>query len=188
VNPCDVALAAERLAGAGVEIGTVIGFPHGVNCTAIKIAEGLQAIKDGATELAVVINVPRLMSGQGDYVKEELDAFVRAMKDTTPDICIKVIIETCFLTHDQKVEACEIVAASGADYIKTSTGTGPAGCRIGDIRLMKRVCGDRVKIKAAAQITSIEQGLAVIEEGASRIGENTAVAMLNDWDKQLWNS
>jgi deoxyribose-phosphate aldolase len=121
-----------------------------------------------------------------DYVKKELNNFVKAMREKSSSVVVKVIIETCFLDHDQKVEACKIVAESGADYIKTSTGTGTAGCRIGDIRLMKKVCGDKVKIKATAQITFFEQALAVIEEGATRIGENTAVEMLKDLDKQLW--
>ena len=102
-------------------------------------------------------------------------------------VVIKVIIETCFLDHKEKIKACEIVAESGADYIKTSTGTGPAGCRIGDIRLMRKVVNGRVKIKAAAQITNIEDALAVISEGAERIGENTAVKLLADFDDQLWD-
>jgi deoxyribose-phosphate aldolase len=186
VNPCDVKLAAEQLAGTGVNIGTVIGFPQGVNRTEIKIAEGHKAIEDGATDLDFVINIARMKSGQRDYVQKELNDFVKAMKEYDPKVVIKVIIETCFLDHDQKVEACKIVAESGADYIKTSTGTGPAGCRIGDIRLMRKICGDKVKIKAAAQITFVEQALAVIDAGATRIGENTAVEMLKDFDKQLW--
>ena len=186
VNPCYVKLAKEKLDGTAVAVGTVIGFPHGANRTETKIQEALLAIDDGADELDAVINISRLKSGDDAYVSDELGRLVSAVKERAPNVLVKVIIETCYLDHDEKVRACEIVASSGADYIKTSTGTGPAGCRIGDIRLMRNVCGDRVKIKAAAQIATIEQALAVIEEGATRIGENTAVELLADFDKQLW--
>jgi deoxyribose-phosphate aldolase len=185
VEPCYVSYTRQKLAGLA-QVGTVVGFPFGTNTTAIKIAEGLGCIQDGADCLDVVINYSRLKSGDAAYVENELKAFVVAMKARRQDIVIKVIIETCYLTHEEKVKACEIVRDSGADYIKTSTGTGSAGCRIGDIRLMRKICGDKVKIKAAAQITTIEDALAVIEEGASAIGENTAVKLLADWDKQLW--
>ena len=96
------------------------------------------------------------------------------------------IIETCFLTHDEKIEASKIVSDSGADYIKTSTGTGPRGANIGDIRLMRKVCGNKVKIKAAALFSGIEDVLAIIEEGASVIGDNSAVRWMEEWDDQLW--
>lgn len=186
VEPCYVAYTCQKLAGRA-KVGTVVGFPFGTNTSAVKIAEGLGCIEDGADCLDVVINYSRLKSGDPAYVEKELKAFMKAMKDRKPDIIVKVIIETCYLTHDEKVKACEIVRESGADFIKTSTGTGSAGCRIGDIRLMRKICGDKVKIKAAAQITNIEDALAVIEEGASAIGENTAVKLLADWDKQLWD-
>jgi deoxyribose-phosphate aldolase len=185
VEPCYVAYAKAKLAGIAL-VGTVVGFPFGTNTTSTKIAEGLGCIKDGADKLDVVMNYSKLKSGDSKYVENELRDFVRAMKSARPDITVKVIIECCYLTHDEKVKACEIVRDSGADYIKTSTGTGSGGCRIGDIRLMRKICGDKVKIKAAAQITNIEDALAVIEEGASAIGENTAVKLLADWDKQLW--
>ncbi|MBN1674899.1 MAG: deoxyribose-phosphate aldolase [Kiritimatiellae bacterium] len=182
VNPCYVRHAAARLEGSTTAVGTVIGFPHGANKTEIKIQEALHALEDGASELDVVINISRLKSGDDAYVRDELERFVQAVKARHAAARVKVIIETCYLTRAEKMRACEIVANSGADYIKTSTGTGPAGCRIGDIRLMRRVCGERVKIKAAAQITFLEQALAIIEAGAERIGENTAVAMLGEWE------
>lgn len=185
VEPCNVAFAKSIL-GDKAKVGTVVGFPFGANTTAIKIAEGLETIDNGADKLDIVMNIGKLKSGDTAYVENELKEFSKAMKAKRSDIIVKVIIETCYLTHDEKVTACRIVADSGADYIKTSTGTGPAGCRIGDIRLMKRICGDKVKIKAAAQITNIEDALAVIEEGASAIGENTALKLLADFDKQLW--
>lgn len=185
VNQHYVSYAKELLQGKAL-VGTVIGFPFGANTTKIKIAEGLDAVDNGADTMDVVINISRLKSGEADYVKDELNAFVKAIKAKKPEIIVKVIIETCFLTHDEKVAACKIVADSGADYIKTSTGTGTAGCRIGDIRLMKKVCGDKVKIKAAANIKSIEDALAVIDEGATAIGENSGIQCLEDFDKQMW--
>lgn len=185
VNPCFVSFA-KGIIGNKAEIGTVVGFPHGANTTKIKIAEGIQCIEDGADCLDVVINIARLKSGDAAYVENELKEFVSAVKAVRSDIIVKVIIECCYLTHDEKVAACKAVKESGADFIKTSTGTGTGGCRIGDIRLMRKLVGDKVQIKAAAQITNIEDALAVIEEGATRIGENTAVKLLEDWDKQLW--
>lgn len=185
VEPCYVKYTKEKLQGEA-KVGTVIGFPFGTNKTEIKIAEGLACIEDGADCLDIVMNYSMLKSGKTAYVEDELKEFVKTMKAKRSDIVVKVIIECCFLTHDEKVKACEIVRDSGADFIKTSTGTGTGGCRIGDIRMMKKIVGDKCQIKAAAQITSIEDALAVIEEGATCIGENTAVKLLQDWDKQFW--
>jgi deoxyribose-phosphate aldolase len=186
VQPCWVRFAAERVAGSKVAVGTVIGFPFGENRTEIKIQEALLAIEDGATELDTVINISKLKSGYDREVKDELVQLITAIKRKSPEVLVKVIIDNCYLTHDEKIRACNIVAESGADYIKTSTGTGPSGCRIGDIRLMRRIVRDRCKIKAAAHVKTIEDALAVISEGATRIGENSAVALLQDFDKQLW--
>ena len=186
VNPCWVSYA-KSLLGNRAKVGTVVGFPFGANTTATKIAEGLECIDNGADKLDVVINISKLKTGETVYVEKELRDFVTAMKKRRSDVTVKVIIECCYLTHDEKVAACRIVGDSGADFIKTSTGTGTGGARIGDIRLMRKLVGDKVKIKAAAQITSIEDALAVIEEGASAIGENTAVKLLEDFDKQLWS-
>lgn len=185
VEPCHVAYAVMCSAGKA-SVGTVIGFPFGTNAKATKIAEGIQCIEDGAEALDFVINYSMLKSGESEYVADELNDFVKAMKHKNPNVIIKVIIECCFLTHDEKVEAIRIVGGSGADFIKTSTGTGSGGCRIGDIRLMRRLLDGKCKIKAAAQITNIEDALAVIEEGATLIGENTAVKLLDDWDKERW--
>lgn len=185
VEPCHVKFAVEQSRGLA-KVGTVIGFPWGCHTTEIKIAEGLQCIKDGAHALDLVINYSMLKSGEDEYVQNEVSEFVKAMKAANPEIVIKVIIECCYLTHDEKVRAINIVKNAKADFIKTSTGTGSGGCRIGDIRLMKRMLGDEVQIKAAAQITNIEDALAVIEEGATLIGENTAVKLLADYDEERW--
>jgi len=185
VNPCYVKFTKD-IVGDRCKVGTLVSFPFGASTTAIKIAEGLDAIENGADEIDVVINLHWIKSGHYDKASQELKDFVKAMKNKRKDVVVKVIIECCYLNHDEKVATCEIVAESGADYIKTSTGTGTWGCRIGDIRLMRKIVGDRCKIKAASDVKTIEQALAVISEGATRIGENTAVQMLDEWDKQLW--
>jgi len=186
VNPCWVSFA-KQIIGDKAKVGTVVGFPHGANTTKIKIAEALEEIDNGADDLDLVINISKLKSKDYDYVENELKQFVKAVKDKKPSVLVKIIIETCYLNHDEKVKACEIVARSGADYIKTSTGCGPAGCKVSDIRIMKRIVGDKMKIKGADRISSVEDALSIIEEGASLLGESHAIQWLADWDKQLWS-
>ena len=185
VNPCWVSFA-KNIVGKRAKVGTVVGFPNGANTTKIKILEALEEIENGADDLDLVINISKLKSGDFTYVEDELKQFVKSVKGKKPDVVIKIIIETCYLNHDEKVKACEIVARSGADYIKTSTGCGPAGCKVSDIRIMRRIVGDKVKIKGADRISSIEDALSIIEEGATLLGESHAIEWLADWDKQLW--
>jgi deoxyribose-phosphate aldolase len=185
VNPSFVSYA-KSIIGDKAMVGIPIGFPFGANTTKIKIAEALEGIENGADKLDIVSNINKIKSGDFIYVENELKEFCKVVKAKKPNIIVTVIIETCFLTHDEKVRACEIVRDSGADFIKTSTGTGPRGANIGDIRLMRKVCGNKVKIKAAALFTGIEDVLAIIEEGASVIGDNSAIRWMEEWDKQLW--
>ena len=185
VHPCHVKLAKEILKDKAL-VGTVIGFPSGSATTETKIFEALNAIDNGADKLDCVINLTMLLSGNIEYVEKELKDLVAAIKAKNPKIIVKVIIECCFLSQDQKVIACEAVCKSGADYIKTSTGCGTGGARVGDIRLMKKVCRGRVKIKAAAEMKDINQALAMIDNGADQIGENFAVRFMEQWDKQMW--
>jgi len=186
VNPAWVKFTKD-IVGDRIPVSTLISFPFGAATTKMKIAEALDAIDNGATQLDVVMNISWIKSGYFDRAEAEIKEFVRAAKARDRKVGVKVIIECCYLTHDEKVKSCEIVAGSGADFVKTSTGTGSWGCRIGDIRLMKKVVGNRCGIKAAADIKTVEDALAVIAEGATRIGENTAVQILKDWDKQLWH-
>ena len=181
VEPCHVKFAKELSKKA--KVGTVIGFPFGTNNTKTKIDEAIQCIDDGASALDLVINYSMLKSGEVEYVRNEIKQFVAAVKAKDSNVVVKVIIECCFLTRTEKIQACEAVRDSGAEYIKTSTGTGTGGCRIGDIRMMKRICGDKCKIKAAAQIQSIDDAIAYIEAGAELIGENTAIKLLSEWDQ-----
>jgi len=186
VNPCDVAYA-KSVVGENAKVGTVIGFPQGANNTAVKIFEGLDAIGNGADELDIVINVSRLKDGDTAYVKNELTEFNKAMKEKKPDVIIKVIIECFYLTHSEKITAAEIVAGSGVDYIKQSTGTTPNNSfTLGDTKLLKAVVGDRVKIKSSGWMLNIEDAIGSMEFGASRIGNSLGVQWLGEFDENRW--
>ena len=185
VHPCHVKWAREYCGNRG-KVSTVIGFPLGANKTNVKIFEAMEAIEDGADKLDFVANISRIKSGDFAYVENELKEIVAAVKAKAPKVVVKVIIECAYLTNDEKVAATKAVLASRADYIKTSTGYGPWGCRIGDVRLIKRIVGDKMKIKAAADLKDINQAMAVIEEGADAIGENSAVRYMEEFDKQIW--
>jgi deoxyribose-phosphate aldolase len=186
VNPCDVAYA-KGLIGDRAGVGTVIGFPQGATTTRTKICEALEAIDNGATELDLVINVSRLKDGDTAYVQNELNEFVRAVKAKQPEVLVKVIIECYYLSHDEKVTACQLVVQSGADYVKQSTGTTPnSSFCLGDTRLMKNVVGDRIGIKSSGWIMNVEDAIGSIEFGASRVGNSLAPQWLAEFDKQLW--
>jgi deoxyribose-phosphate aldolase len=187
VNPCDVALA-KSIIGDRAGVGTVIGFPQGATTTGTKICEGLEAIDNGATELDIVINVSRLKDGDTAYVQNELTEFVAAVKAKKPGVLVKVILECFYLAHDEKVTACELVVASGADYVKQSTGTTPnSSFCLGDTRLLKNVVSDKIKIKSSGWIMNVEDAIGSIEFGASRVGNSLGPQWLAEFDKQLWS-
>jgi len=186
VNPGDVKYA-KGIVGDKAKVGTVIGFPQGANTTAVKIFEGLDAIENGADELDIVINVSRLKDGDTEYVKNELVEFNKAMKKKKADAIVKVIIECYYLTHGDKITAAEIVADSGVDYIKQSTGTTPNNSfTLGDTKLLKAIVGDRVKIKSSGWIITIEDAIGSMEFGASRIGNSLGVQWLEEFDENRW--
>lgn len=186
VNPSDVKLAKSIIQDKAY-VGTVIGFPQGVTTTATKIFEGLDAIDNGAQELDVVINVSKLKDGELDYCREELTEFTKAMKAKDPKVVVKVIIECYYLTHAEKIDACYIVADSGADYIKQSTGTTPNNSfNLGDIKLMNALIGDRIKIKSAGWIMNLEDAIGTVEFGATRVGNSEAPQWLKEWDENHW--
>lgn len=186
VNPSDVKLA-KSIIGDKAGIGTVIGFPQGVNTTQTKIFEGLNAIDNGANELDIVINISKLKDGEHDYCRNELTEFTKAMKAKKQDVIVKVIIECYYLTHAEKIAACHIVADSGADFIKQSTGTTPnSSFNLGDIKLMNALVGDRLKIKSAGWIINLEDAIGTVEFGASRIGNSIAPQWLSEWDENHW--
>ncbi|MDY4697848.1 deoxyribose-phosphate aldolase [Selenomonas montiformis] len=162
--------------GDALKIATVVGFPNG-NCnTAAKIAETAQALADGASEIDMVINIGMLKAGETDYVTQE----IRALKRLCGDRILKVIVETCFLTDEEKIAACHCVTEGGADIIKTSTGFGTAGAKLEDIELFKKHIGSGVQMKAAGGIHTREEMEAFLQAGCTRLGASAAVKVLKD--------
>ena len=186
INPCYVSLCADLLNDARSGICTVIGFPLGANVTAIKAAETVQAIRDGATEVDMVINIGKLKSGRYEYVKADIRGVVEAARSVTASnsaraedhVAVKVIIETALLTNDEKVIACELAREAGADFVKTSTGFAASGATAEDVALMRKVVGNQLGIKASGGIRTYEAALRMIASGASRIGASASVAIL----------
>ena len=175
IPPRFVKPAAEYAAGR-VKICTVIGFPNGYHTTAAKVFEARDAVENGADEIDMVIPVGAVKSGEYDLVENE----IRAVKDACAGKILKVIIETCLLTDDEKRHLCGVVAAAGADYIKTSTGFSTGGATLQDICLMKEHVGPGVKIKAAGGISSFEDAQALLEAGASRLGTSRLVKIIKE--------
>ena len=176
VNPCYVSLSAHLLSGTGIKVATVIGFPLGANMAAVKVFEAQSAILAKADELDMVINLGAAKSGLWDAVYDEIDAVVNASKGKI----IKVIIETGLLTDDEKRRACETLLRAGAHFVKTSTGFGPGGATVHDIKLLKSVIGDtsRCGIKASGGIKLKADALNLIEAGATRIGCSAGVSLV----------
>jgi len=177
VNPCNVAAAAKATAGSSVKVGTVIGFPLGANTTATKVFEAEDALKNGANEVDMVINIGRFKEKKYEYVQEDIAAVARAMKGKA---LLKVIVETGFLDDSEVTKACEIVRDAGADFIKTSTGFSQGGATVHNIKLMKSVLGDSLGIKASGGVRNYEQAVALIEAGATRIGASAGIAILQE--------
>ena len=165
--------AAEYVEGK-LPICTVIGFPNGYNTTEVKEFETRQALEDGADEIDMVINLGWVKDGQYDLVEEE----IRTLKKACGEKILKVIIETCLLTEEEKIRMCEVVTASGADFIKTSTGFSKAGATFEDIELFAKHVGENVKIKAAGGISSLEDAEKFLELGADRLGTSRIVRLL----------
>jgi deoxyribose-phosphate aldolase len=178
VRPADVALAAKELAGTGVAVGTVVSFPHGDSATDTKVHESNRALGDGAVELDMVMNIGLLLSGEEQAVQDDIAAVVETAADSA---IVKVILENAYLTDEQKVTACHLVEAAGADYVKTSTGFAPTGATIEDLRLMRASVGPKVKVKAAHGVRTLDALLAVIEAGADRCGATATATILDDF-------
>lgn len=162
--------------GDKINVCTVVGFPLGYSVTEAKVAETKQAIVDGAREIDMVINISHVKNGMYDAVEQE----IRALREVCRDHVLKVIIETCYLTEEEKIAMCKAVTNAGADYIKTSTGFGTGGATIEDIRLFKQYIGEDVKIKAAGGISTLEDLEAFMAEGCDRIGTSRAVGLLQE--------
>ena len=160
--------------GEKINICTVVGFPLGYSVMAAKVAEVEQALKEGCNEIDMVVNVSDVKNGDYDKVEEE----IRTLKKACGDHILKVIIETCYLTKEEKIAMCKAVTNAGADYIKTSTGFGTGGATIEDVKLFKENIGSNVKIKAAGGVSTVEDLVAFLELGCDRIGTSRAVGLL----------
>lgn len=166
--------------GNKINICTVVGFPLGYNSTESKITEVKTAIENGANEIDMVVNIPEVKNRNYQMVEDE----IRALKEACGDKILKVIIETCYLTEEEKIAMCKAVTNAGANYIKTSTGFGTDGARIEDVRLFKEHIGENVKIKAAGGVRTKEDLVMFIEEGCDRIGTSSAIKLLNGEDNK----
>lgn len=175
VNPCWVALAHQELKNTDVKVCTVIGFPLGANTTEVKVFETKDAIEKGAQEIDMVINIAMLKDKEYDYVENEIHQIVEAAKDKA---IVKVIIETCLLTDEEKIKACELSQKAGADFVKTSTGFSTGGATVHDIALMCKTVGAEMGVKASGGVHTHEEALAMVEAGATRIGASAGVKLL----------
>ena len=174
VNPCYVAQAAQLLRGTGVKVCTVIGFPLGANTPETKAFETRDAILKGAEEVDMVINVGALKAGDHELLEKDIKAVVDAANGTL----VKVIIETCYLTDEEKVIACQAAARAGADFVKTSTGFGTGGATPHDVALMRQSIPAEMKVKASGGVRNYAEALAVVEAGANRIGASAGIAIV----------
>jgi len=181
VKQCYLKLAVKELTGSNVAVGTVVGFPHGDNTTAIKVAETREAVANGAVELDMVINVGELRSGHTRYVQDEIQSVVQAADGKA---ILKVILETVYLNREQIVQACKLAEAAGADFVKTSTGFSPRGATPEDVSLMRASVGPEVQVKAAGGVRSLDSLLAVIDAGATRVGASAAFRMLDEFNQR----
>ncbi len=174
VNQYYTKLVAEKLKGSDVDVCTVVGFPLGMSDTRVKAFETKAAIEDGATEIDMVINVGALKDGKYDYVLND----IRTLKKVCGDVVLKVIIETCLLTDEEKVKACELAKEAGADFVKTSTGFSTGGAKAEDVALMRKTVGDAMGVKASGGIHTAEEAQAMIDAGASRLGTSATLAII----------
>lgn len=183
VNPAHVQLAARALEGSNVRVCSVVSFPFGLSTTDSKIHEARMALADGAVEIDMVMNNVALRSNQALLVREDIAGVVQAAKAVKSRTVVKVILENCYLTDEQKVEACRIAVQAGADFVKTSTGFGTGGATVKDVQLMSRTVGPEVGVKAAGGVRSVEQVMQMIEAGATRIGTSSSVAVMRSLEE-----
>ncbi|QSZ28408.1 deoxyribose-phosphate aldolase [Aceticella autotrophica] len=180
INPVYVNFAKNLLERSDIKVCTVIGFPLGANTIKTKTYEAKDAIKNGADEIDMVLNIGRLKSGDFDYIEKEIKAVVKESK-ALKNVIIKVILENCYLTDEEKIRACEIVVHSGADFVKTSTGFGIGGATIDDVRLMRKTVGDNFGVKASGGVRTSEDARLMIKAGANRIGTSSGIQIVKGW-------
>jgi deoxyribose-phosphate aldolase len=180
VPPCYIDEAVAAVAGTGIRVGIPIGFPLGGHSTKTKVAEAVEAVQRGARVLDMVLNISRLKSADHDYVRRDIAEVVKS----TVGVEHKVILETCYLTHEEKRTACHLVMEAGADYVKTSTGFGAAGATVEDVRLLKDTVAGRAKVKASGGIRDWKTTRAMLEAGADRIGTSAGLTIIDEWNRR----
>lgn len=185
IKPYAVKHAAELLAGSGVAVGTTIGFPHGGHVTSIKVAEAVQALKDGAVELDMVVNIGKVLSKDWRYVTDDIRAVVDAAH--AGKALVKVIFENCFLTDELKQKLCEICGPVRADFVKTSTGYGATGATTEDLMLMRKFAPPHVQVKAAGGVRTFDRLLEVRALGVTRVGATASQPILDECKARLSN-
>lgn len=185
INPAEVETCAALLAGSGVRVGAAIGFPLGQTTVACKAFETRDAIAKGATEIDTVINVRALQKGQLSIVQQEIEEMVAICKPA--GVICKVILETCYLTDEEKEAVCRIAREAGVDFVKTSTGFATAGATVADVERMRRVVGPVIGVKAAGGIRDLETALALIQAGATRIGTSSGIQIVEAYKEMKKN-
>lgn len=180
-KPSDVAFCAEILKGTDVEIGTVVGFPHGSSTTETKVFETKNAIANGATEIDMVLNIGQLKSGLYDAVKADIAAVVAAAGGKM----VKVILENAYLTDDEKITACKLCEAAGAHYVKTSSGYAPTGATVADVKLMRAAVSPAVKVKSAGGVRTLDALIEMLDAGVERSGATTTSTMLDEYTQRF---
>lgn len=176
LEPCWVSLAAERLKDSNVKVCTVIGFPLGANTKTVKVFEAKEAVENGADEVDMVLNIGALKSGDEAMVLEDM----KAVREAAKDAVVKVILETCLLTDEEKKKACALAKEAGLDFVKTSTGFSTAGATVEDVKLMREAVGDSMGVKASGGIRDTKTAEAMIAAGASRIGASKSIAIIGE--------
>lgn len=178
MKPTDLPIGRLALMGTDVKLSTVIGFPHGSNRTDVKVFEAERAMDDGAVELDMVLNIGRLISGQLDYVEQDIAAVVSAAHKR--GAIVKVILENAYLTDAQKIAGCRAAEGAGADFVKTSTGYAPSGATIEDLKLMRATCSPHIRVKAAGGVRTLDAVLACRAAGCSRVGATATIAIMEE--------
>lgn len=178
VNPCYVPLAVRELEGTPIGVCTVVGFPLGAARTPVKAMEAEQAVRDGAAEVDMVLNVGLLKSGRPEEVEQDIRAVVAAAGRGRERALVKVILETALLIDEEKVQACRLAQKAGADYVKTSTGFSKGGATAADVALLRRTVGEEMGVKASGGIRSYEDAQEMVAHGATRLGASASVAIV----------
>ena len=182
VNPWYVPRCVKNLQGTGVKVCTVVGFPLGATTTESKVFETLQAVRSGAEEIDMVMNVCAMKSGNTRAIEQEIQALAAAVEGHA---ILKVILETCLLTEEEKILACQIAKRAGADFVKTSTGFSTGGATVADVTLMRRTVGPEMGVKAAGGIRDYAAAKAMLDAGATRIGASAGIAIVQQEQEAL---